>query len=137
MITGWPSVGKASIGRLLLLPEQKEAPSIVASVSKEYRGGFFTYALLAEFAEDFKTRSPYPGLVDETGQRAEQKEQDFGPTKTTHPSPCLPKRSLQAIPNSGCSASVVHHHYLRLSHDVALSLASLCCFITFVASRSE
>jgi hypothetical protein len=77
----------------------QEAPSIVASGSKEYRGGFFANSLLAEYADEFKIRPPYPGLVDETGQRMEQKEHDFGPTNTTCASPCLPKRSLQAIRN--------------------------------------
>jgi hypothetical protein len=77
----------------------QEAPSIVASGSEEYRGGFFTNALLAECADEFKIRPPYPGSVDETGQRAEQKEHDFGPTKTTPPSPCFPRCSLQGILN--------------------------------------
>jgi hypothetical protein len=74
----------------------QEAPLIAASGSNEYRG-FFTNALLAEYADEFKIRPPYPGLVDETGQQAEQKEHDFGPTKTTRPSPYFP--SLQAILN--------------------------------------
>ena len=74
----------------------QEASSLATS---EYRGGFFTNALLAEFADEFKIRPLYPGLVDETGQRAEQREHDFGPTKTTHPSPCLPRHSLATILN--------------------------------------
>ncbi|KAF8228268.1 hypothetical protein L208DRAFT_1292530 [Tricholoma matsutake] len=78
---------------------EQEAPSIVESGSNEFRGGFFTNSLLAEYADEFKIRPPYPGSVDETGQRAEQKEHDFGPTNAIHPSPCLPKRSLQAILN--------------------------------------
>jgi hypothetical protein len=77
----------------------QEAPSIVVSGSNEFRGGFFTDSLLAEYTDEFKISPPYPGLVDETGRQAEQKEHDFGPTSTIHPSPCLPKCSMQAILN--------------------------------------
>ena len=47
-----------------------ESTSIVESASNEYRSGFFINSLLAEYADEFKIRPPFLGLVDEVGRRA-------------------------------------------------------------------
>jgi hypothetical protein len=73
------------------------APSIGISGSGECRGGFFTNALLAEYADQFKIRPPYPASVDENGQRGQQREHDFDPAKMITPFPSHPKHSLRAI----------------------------------------
>jgi hypothetical protein len=71
--------------------------SIVVSGSGECRGGFFTNALLAEHADEFNVRPPYPGPIDNSGHRLRQRSHDFGPEKTTSPLPRQPKRSMQDI----------------------------------------
>ena len=71
--------------------------SMAVSGSGECRGGFFTNALLAEHADEFNIRPPYPGPIDNSGHRLQQRSHDFGPEKTTSPSPRQPKRSMQDI----------------------------------------
>jgi hypothetical protein len=65
--------------------------------SGKCRGGFFTNALLAEYADAFNIRPPYPGSIDNSGHRHRQRSHDFGPEKVTSPSPRQPKRSMRDI----------------------------------------
>ena len=71
--------------------------SIVVSSSGECRGGFFTNALLAEHADEFNVRPPYPGPIDSSCHCRQQRSCDFGPEKMTSPSPLQPKRSTRDI----------------------------------------
>ena len=75
-------------------PDQ-ESVSMAVSGSGECRGGFFTNALLAEHADEFNKRPPYPGPIDTDGHCLQQRSHDFGPEKMA--SPRQPKRSMQDI----------------------------------------
>jgi hypothetical protein len=72
-------------------PDQ-HSPSIVASGSGKYRGGFFTNALLAEYASELNIRPPYPRSMDQRGSSDGQKDD---PEKMICPLP--PKQSIQEV----------------------------------------
>jgi hypothetical protein len=73
----------------------EHATSMVVSGSGECPGGFFTNALLAEYADKFNIRPPYPGSIDNNGHQGRQRDHHT----TVHPSPLLPKRNMQDVIN--------------------------------------
>lgn len=75
----------------------QEAPSLVVSGSEQHRGGFFTNALLSEFANEFSIKAPCPASLDDKGYRGTQHEHDFGPEKSVTPILRFPKPSMQGI----------------------------------------
>jgi hypothetical protein len=79
-------------------PDQVSVSTVVSS-SGECRGGFFTNALLAEHGGEFDVRPPYPGPIGNNGRCCWRRSRDFGPEKTTSPSPRQPKRSMQDVLN--------------------------------------
>ena len=82
---------------LLAAGPDQASVSIVVSGSGECRGGFFTDALLAEHADEFNVRPPYPGTIDDSGRHHQQRSHDFGPEKMISPSPHKPKRSMHEV----------------------------------------
>jgi hypothetical protein len=85
----WKLIAAAGAGQ--------EAQSISVSGSGECRGGFFSNALIAEYAHEFMITAPCPASVDNNGNRALQHPHDFGPDKMVIPSRILPKLTLQNV----------------------------------------
>src|SRR5258707_306604 len=85
----WKLIAAAGAGQ--------EAQSISVSGSGECRGGFFSNALIAEYAHEFMITAPCPASVDDNGNRALQHPHDFGPDKMVIPSRILPKLTLQNV----------------------------------------
>jgi hypothetical protein len=77
----------------------EESVLMSKSASDECRGGFFTNALLAEYASEFDVRPPYPGSIDHRGICGRRRARDFGPDKTIEPSLQQPRCSIQEIVN--------------------------------------
>jgi hypothetical protein len=76
--------------------KDQEALSMVKSESGYYQGGFFTYALLVEHANQHSLKAPKPGCVEDDGNFTEQAAHDFGSPYTGQQvaTPWLAKRTM-------------------------------------------
>jgi hypothetical protein len=83
----------------LFAAAQKDEPaySMQSSYSGTYRGGMFTSAVIAEYADAYGIRTPCPRSIQNNGSRDCQEVHDFGRYASRRPELRLPRKSHSEV----------------------------------------